>query len=296
MSDGIYRGLTMGEGTTMTQDNPTLAEAPPSSAPQAEVDADPVADGKTFPVMEVFGPTLQGEGIMAGYQTMFIRFGGCDMRCKMCDSLHAVLPKLIKQHGKRQTAQEIFDELTSKARHCKVVTLSGGNPCVWDLAPLVDLLIAAGWRIAVETQGTIFQDWLCRCEWVTVSPKGPGMGEKFEEDKFQLFGGRLGQYRNRFLKVAIKVVLFDQQDIEFAKHIKSLTNGLPFYLSVGNPVPPDNPNSIYKGRPLAREELNAILLGRMNVLFEDILNEPDLVDAIFLPQLHVLLWGNERGR
>jgi 7-carboxy-7-deazaguanine synthase len=32
---------------------------------------------RTFPVIEIFGPTIQGEGALAGLPTMFVRFGGC---------------------------------------------------------------------------------------------------------------------------------------------------------------------------------------------------------------------------
>lgn len=54
---------------------------------------------KRLAVLEIFGPTLQGEGAVIGAPTMFIRFGGCDYRCEQCDSLHAVLPELIKEHA-----------------------------------------------------------------------------------------------------------------------------------------------------------------------------------------------------
>jgi len=247
-----------------------------------------------YPVMEIFGPTLQGEGQMAGYQTMFIRFGGCDYRCKMCDSLHAVLPSEIKKGARWMTAKDIAFELQQKAGHCDVVTFSGGNPCMWDLRELTAIL-QGNMRIAVETQGTIYQDWLRDCHWVTISPKGPGMGEKFELDKFEAFGRALMATHTR-QHVSVKVVLFDQRDIEFAKGIAFLLqDSIPLYLSVGNPYPPNNPNV---GIAQYDEDFSLVqtLLGRMKVLWEDVQQEPLLKDAIFLPQIHVLLWGNELGR
>lgn len=39
---------------------------------------------RTFPVIECFGPTIQGEGALAGLPTLFVRFGGCDFRCSWC--------------------------------------------------------------------------------------------------------------------------------------------------------------------------------------------------------------------
>jgi hypothetical protein len=49
----------------------------------------------TYPVVEVFGPTIQGEGAMAGLPTYFVRLGGCDWRCAWCDSMHAVDPAQV---------------------------------------------------------------------------------------------------------------------------------------------------------------------------------------------------------
>ena len=41
---------------------------------------------KPTPVLEIFGPTIQGEGMVIGRKTMFVRTGGCDYRCSWCDS------------------------------------------------------------------------------------------------------------------------------------------------------------------------------------------------------------------
>src|SRR6267154_551910 len=86
MSDnGIYLGLERNESAPAGEDAPPASESPSGLS----------ATGKkgTFPVMEVFGPTLQGEGQMIGYQTMFVRSGGSDYRCRMGDSLQAFQPK-----------------------------------------------------------------------------------------------------------------------------------------------------------------------------------------------------------
>src|SRR3954464_167518 len=66
---------------------------------------------KRIGVVEIFGPTIQGEGPLAGSKTMFVRLGGCDYRCTSCDSLHAVIPSAVKKHARYLTAEEITDEL-----------------------------------------------------------------------------------------------------------------------------------------------------------------------------------------
>ena len=58
----------------------------------------------TFPVVEIFGPTVQGEGPDAGVPAYFVRFGGCDFRCSWCDSMHAVDPAEVRANAERLTA------------------------------------------------------------------------------------------------------------------------------------------------------------------------------------------------
>src|SRR5438105_206992 len=57
------------------------------------------AAAQTFPVIEVFGPTVQGEGPDAGRPAYFVRFGGCDYRCSWCDSMYAVEPADVRSHA-----------------------------------------------------------------------------------------------------------------------------------------------------------------------------------------------------
>lgn len=246
---------------------------------------------KKFAVMEVFGPTIQGEGSVIGMQTMFVRFGGCDYRCTKCDSLHAVLPELIKRNGVKMTANEIWQDTRNLAGHCRMVTFSGGNPCMWDLSELVKLFREDGWIIAVETQGTLWQDWLRDCHYVTVSPKGPGMGEQFENDKFKVFYDLLNYWS--LTHFVAKIVIMDQRDIEFAKAFACEWPNVKLYLSLGNPWPPkpaEQAPAVYDC------SLSDALLGRMKILWEEIKKEEYLKNAIFLPQLHTLLWGAEKGR
>src|SRR5690606_39988469 len=54
-------------------------------------DALPILDGSGWkmskiPVIEIFGPTIQGEGMVIGQKTMFVRTAGCDYSCSWCDS------------------------------------------------------------------------------------------------------------------------------------------------------------------------------------------------------------------
>lgn len=267
----------------------------------AEVDK---AHAKKLPLMEMFGPTIQGEGSVIGQQTYFLRFGLCDYRCKMCDSLHAVIPALVKANATYLTQSEIFEQFWEfrNVQATQWVTFSGGNPLIHDLDALVTDLKLNDMKINVETQGTFYKPWLQGCDVVTISPKGPGMGEDTDLDVLdsfiqQLTGNWGSDERMGMIgpKICIKIVIFDQRDLEFAAMIferywDNIANpDDAFYLSLGNPNPPDP-----KDDNAAKLDPSALLQQYRN-LFEDIKDHPVLSQVRFLPQWHTFVWGNGQG-
>src|SRR3954449_11904275 len=88
---------------------------------------------RTFPVIEIFGPTIQGEGAEAGLPTHFVRLGGCDYRCAWCDTMYAVDPRTVRARSESLPATEIVGRLHELGGHPEWVTLSGGNPALHHL-------------------------------------------------------------------------------------------------------------------------------------------------------------------
>lgn len=279
--------------------SPTQGETSPT---QEQGSAEPTRV-KKFPVMEVFGPTIQGEGIQAGQRTGFIRFGGCDYRCQKCDSLHAVLPDLISKHAQRLTADEIANKCfeTFPPSNCPWVTFSGGNPAMHDLTDVVKHLKGYGYKINVETQGTLCPQWLNFCDQITVSPKTPGMGEKFEEGKFQRFIDTVTP------PICVKVVIFSSLDLEIAEWINKILDQtfgsdehsyeVTRYLSLGNPYPPsfNEDGLVTPTQTFTDNEMIGSLMQDYRVLIEELLQRPNLKHWRFLPQIHVLAYGNQAG-
>jgi len=258
---------------------------------------------KKVPVVEVFGPTIQGEGVMIGVRTSFIRFGLCDYKCVMCDSMHAVDPIRVKANATWLLPDEILARVevihrlpSAGGATADWVTYSGGNPCIHDLTVLTKYIQAWGLKIAVETQGTFLPDWLHMCDVVTVSPKAPGIGEQYEHDKFLAFVDAFLHHPG----FNVKVVVFSMRDIEWSRTINSVMKdhglGDKMYLSLGNPFPPgkdhvpDNPKE-----QVHPSMLKLALLEEYRQLTEDLLQVPDMRNVKFLPQLHVLTWGNKQG-
>jgi 7-carboxy-7-deazaguanine synthase len=258
---------------------------------------------KKIPLVEMFGPTIQGEGAVIGQQTYFLRFGLCDYKCKMCDSMHAVDPKQVAANAEWLVQAEIFDKLEAARlpNSTNWVTFSGGNPCIHDLSELVDKLKQADWKIAVETQGTKCPDWLKNCDVITVSPKGPGMGENCNLEELHHFVEGLGP--TALAKANFKVVIFDERDLEFTRLLTEIFHG-DFYLSLGNPYPPGKEfnsvilNQITHGS--TNPEIHQIHMSRLleayKSLFEDIKCDPILSKMKFLPQWHTFVWGNAKGK
>ncbi len=234
---------------------------------------------KPVPVLEVFGPTIQGEGMVIGQKTMFVRTGGCDYRCSWCDSAFT-----WDGSGKSEPlkAAEIISRLDQlafgKYGH---VTISGGNPALHaGLSDLVKQLHERGIKTAVETQGTIWQDWLFDVDDVTVSPKPPSSGMKTNWVLLDRFMAQLS--RN---KASLKVVVFDEKDFEYAKQVHLRFPEIAFYLQVGNT----------DSATTDQQSLLTRLLVSYEKLIETTMNDPEMNNVRVLPQLHTLLWGNKRG-
>src|ERR1700740_1419447 len=250
-----------------------------------------VGSAKKIPLVEAFGPTVQGEGMLIGTQTYFMRFGLCDYKCGMCDSLHAVTPSEVKKNARWLTQDEIYETFLADTyipNSTRWIPFSGGNPCIHDLSDLVHDLQDAQFKIAVETQGTFCPDWLQKVDVVTISPKGPGMQEKFELDRFDDFVCRMKEVCSDF---SCKVVAFDQRDLEFMRTIYdryqyAMVDDM-FYISLGNTIPPHLDDGNY--------DLRKIMVDNYKILFDDIKKDPMLSRMSFLPQWHAFVWGNAQG-
>lgn len=235
---------------------------------------------KLLPVSEIYGPVAQGEGLLMGVPTIFVRFGGCDYRCSWCDTLYAVLPTFWKEWT-RMTPQEIVDQLTALNTHIKHITLSGGNPAMHDLSEFLDLVRTLGYTTAIETQGTIYQTWMWRVNHVTVSPKPPSSGNVTAPDLSTLKQlVHLVDYKGS--PSSLKVVVFDDVDYEYAKMIHREFPSTPLTLQVGT----------YQNPEL---DTGLDILDDLKALQAKTLADPLMANVRVLPQLHTLLYGLKRG-
>ncbi|PSL31061.1 preQ(0) biosynthesis protein QueE [Planomicrobium soli] len=232
-----------------------------------------------IPVMEVFGPTIQGEGMVMGQKTMFVRTAGCDYSCAWCDSSFT-WDGTGKSVSKQP--QEIIEELRQiGGESFSHVTISGGNPALHKgIGELVDLCHQNGWKVAVETQGSMWQEWLRNIDDITISPKPPSSGMKTDFGKLDFFMENLAD-----ANASLKVVIFDEEDFKYAEDVHLRYPMVPFFLQTGNSdtVTTDDARLVQD------------LLERYEWLIDISVNSTIMNDAKVLPQLHTLVWGNKRG-
>jgi len=112
-----------------------------------------------YPIVEIFH-SVQGEGYHNGIPSIFIRFGGCNLRCPWCDTDFDVWTDM--------SIGEIVNELSKY--DCDRIIFTGGEPALQDLVSLSACLKPLGYYLSIETNGTILIP-KNTIDWVCVSPK-----------------------------------------------------------------------------------------------------------------------------
>ncbi len=108
--------------------------------------------------------SLQGEGILAGVPSFFIRTSGCNLRCRWCDTPYTSW----SPEGERRPVESLVDEAAEAGVGHVVVT--GGEPLLQrEIGALTRGLAVAGLHITVETAGTVDPEF--DCDLLSLSPK-----------------------------------------------------------------------------------------------------------------------------
>jgi 7-carboxy-7-deazaguanine synthase len=155
----------------------------------------------TYSVKECF-LTLQGEGMQAGSRAVFLRFAGCNLwsgreqdrgtaQCTFCDT--DFVGTDAEGGGKFRSPDELarqVEALWGGAPHERLVVITGGEPMLQLDQALVEALHGRGFRVAVETNGTLpAVDGL---DWICVSPKAGTDVVQREGDELKLVWPQAG--------------------------------------------------------------------------------------------------------
>jgi len=138
----------------------------------------------SYAVKEMF-LTLQGEGLQAGMRAVFLRFAGCNLwsgreedrataDCTFCDTDFVGIDgdgggRFADAGTLADRVRAFWDQDLVQEGGIPLVVITGGEPMLQLDAPLVAALKARGFRIAIETNGTL--PVIAGVDWVCVSPK-----------------------------------------------------------------------------------------------------------------------------
>ncbi|MBI3933508.1 MAG: radical SAM protein [Acidobacteria bacterium] len=159
-------------------------------------------------VTEIFR-SIQGESTYAGLPCIFVRLTGCNLRCVWCDTAYAFYG------GKPMTVEEVLEVVrgfseSDGERRVSLVEITGGEPLLQkEVNPLMERLLADGYRVLVETSGERYIGNLPAEVIRIVDVKCPGSGEggTFCEDNLAVLNSR----------DQLKLVLADRGDYEWAR-------------------------------------------------------------------------------
>ena len=205
-------------------------------------------------ICEIFH-SIQGEGLMMGVPTTFVRTVGCNLRCEWCDTQYSM-------DGGEEMSLDAIMERIGDVKH---VCVTGGEPMLQPEMPeLLRRLVSAGKQVVLETNGSVDLSDVPRDPLMLISMdiKCPssGMTDRMLYSNLSLLSR----------KDQLKFIVRDDEDFDFALEV------LKMY--------PVDTNVIFGpvGGTVKLEWLVERVLGSG-------------VDARVLPQPHKIIWGDQRA-
>lgn len=227
-----------------------------------------MADGQP----EIFA-SIQGEGVSAGLPSTFIRLAICNLRCTWCDTAYTWDWDCYDRAEQTMPLgiDSAFDAITALSPRNVVIT--GGEPLIHrrQLEPLVQELKVRGYRIEVETNGTVSPGELRELvDQFNVSPK---LAHSGNEGLTRIDPPVLREFAS-LDSAFFKFVVQDAADLAEVEDLREQFS-----------IPPDRVVLMPEGRTAT--ELTA--------------RSPWLAEACtergyrFSTRLHILIWGDKRG-
>ncbi|MEK7748236.1 MAG: radical SAM protein [Nitrospirota bacterium] len=199
--------------------------------------------------------SIQGESSFAGQPCVFIRTTFCNLRCRWCDTAYAFF------EGEDQTQDAIISRVRSF--ETPLVEITGGEPLLQEgIYPLITRLLDEGFRVLIETSGSLPINRLDPRTLVIMDLKPPGSGMSHT-----IHWENLTHLKP---EDEVKFVISDRNDFEWAKSVIGENPSLNARTILFSPV---------------LDEMNPALLS------EWILKE-NLPVRLSL-QLHKLIWDKE---
>jgi len=224
-------------------------------------------------ISEIFY-SIQGEGMLTGVPSVFVRTSGCNLRCVWCDTPYTSW----QPEGTDMTVEEIFEAIRAYPGKHAVVT--GGEPMIAPgIVELTTGIRQLGLHVTVETAGTVFHP--AACDLMSISPKLENSTPHERE------GGKWAAQHER---------LRYQPDV-----LKQLMAEYPYQLKFVV-ASPDDMNEIATMLDEIQADRSRVVLMPEGTTPEAIRERAPWLTEIckregfrYSPRLHIDLWGNRRG-
>jgi 7-carboxy-7-deazaguanine synthase len=224
-------------------------------------------------IAEIFH-SIQGEGMLMGMPSIFVRTSGCNLRCSFCDTPYTSW----KPEGENLPLAAIVDRIASVV--CRHVVLTGGEPLI---APEIEMLCQKirqlDRHLTIETAATVFKP--VAADLISMSPKlanstparETGWADRHERDRINLPVIRqfLQNYSCQF-----KFVIDQPEDI---REVNQILEQLPQF----------NPDMVF----LMPQAVSAGALAEKSRWMAELCKE---YGYRLGPRLHIDLWGQTRGK
>lgn len=224
-------------------------------------------------ISEIFY-SIQGEGILAGVPSVFVRTSGCNLRCVWCDTPYTSW----KPEGEDLSLEAILKRVGDASTGYVVVT--GGEPMIQSqIGALTKALREAGQHITIETAGTVNAE--VACDLMSISPKLTNSTPRgVEDDRWVAMHERTRSQpdvlRALMARCAyqLKFVIQTAADVEEAAELADALGAAPDRVLL-----------------MPEGQQPGVLAERSEWLVEECKTR----GYRFSPRLHVLLWGSKRG-
>ena len=158
-------------------------------------------------ISEIFF-SIQGEGPLIGYPSLFIRLFGCNLNCFWCDTPYAK----GENYCEKWEVSEIVSFWEKNFKFVPFITLTGGEPLLQNsVYSLISEFLNKGCIIVLETNGSISLERAPQEVIKVMDIKTPSSGM----EKYNLYEN----FRFLIKKDAVKFVIKDKKDFEFALNI-----------------------------------------------------------------------------
>ncbi len=221
-------------------------------------------------ISEIFY-SIQGEGMLVGVPSVFVRTSGCNLRCSWCDTPYTSW----NPEGQELTIEAIAER--AKAYGASHAVVTGGEPMIAE--GVVELTQRLGMHVTVETAGTVFKP--VKCDLMSISPKLSNSTPR-ERD-----GGRWAAQHDR---LRFQPEVLERLMGEFAYQLKFVLTApadLEEIVRIVEVSEADRERVV-----LMAEGTEAVTLAERGRWIAEIAKREGFR---FSPRLHVDLWGNRRG-